>query len=119
MLPSKQIFFWQQLLTLLSNLPKTETANLKVTLQQAIEIFEGEILPQDLETALSPPTAAKTRSYVTEIHRLLRLLQIDVLFLQASRHAHTSQQRYDTYRERLNNAIAFCQAAIKQLTVDS
>jgi hypothetical protein len=110
MLPSKQIFFWQQLLTLLSNLPKTETANLKVTLQQAI---------QDLETALSPPTAAKTRSYVTEIHRLLRLLQIDVLFLQASRHAHTSQQRYDTYRERLNNAIAFCQAAIKQLTVDS
>jgi hypothetical protein len=113
MLPPKQTFFWQQLSHLLSSLESEEKDRLRAKLQEAIEIFEGQILPQHQEDELSPPVAAKMRSYVTESHRLLRLLQMDVMFLQAARNSLTSQQRYDAYQERLNTLIKFCQAAIE------
>jgi hypothetical protein len=116
MLPSKQTFFWQQLCHLLTELQTMEKYQIQAKLQEAMELFEGEIIPQSQEDELSSPITATMRSYITESHRLLRLLQVDIVFLQAARNSDTSQQRYDLYQQRLNTLIKFCQAAIEVST---
>jgi hypothetical protein len=109
MLPTEQILMWQQLLMLLSNLPTDSIPDLKISLSQAIEFFEAEILTQDLDR-LEDPIAGKMRSYLTESHRLLRLLPIDLMFIAAARTPTTSQQRRQAYQDKLDLLLQYCQA---------
>jgi hypothetical protein len=109
MLPTEQILMWQQLFILLSNLPIDSIPELKVSLSQATELFETEILTQDLDR-LEDPIAGKMRSYLTESHRLLRLLSIDVMFIATARNPTTSQQRRQAYQDKLNLLLQYCQA---------
>jgi hypothetical protein len=111
MLPTEQILMWQQLFMLLSNLPTDSLPDLKVSLSQSIEFFESHILPQDLDN-LPDPIAGKMRSYLTESHRLLRLLPIDVTFIAAARNPITIQQRRQAYQEKLDLLLKYCQAVI-------
>ena len=111
MLPSAQILMWQQLYTHLTNLPTESSSELKVSLGETIELFESALLGQDLD-ALPDPIAGKMRSYVTESHRLLRLLPIDAMLMAAARNPTTSQSRRQAYQEKLNLLLQYCQAAI-------
>jgi hypothetical protein len=125
MLPTEQILMWQQLASLLSDLPTDSIPELKVSLSQAIEFFEREILSQSdveaspSETATVPvdriedPIAGKMRSYLTESHRLLRLLPVDVMFIAAARNPTTAQQRRQAYQDKLNLLLQYCQAIIQ------
>ena len=112
MLPTEQILMWQQLFTLLSNLPTDSLPGLKVNLSRSIEFFESHILPQDLDN-LPDPIAGKMRSYLTESHRLLRLLPIDLTFIAAARNPDTLQQRRQAYQEKLDLLLKYCQAVIE------
>jgi hypothetical protein len=105
MLPSAQILMWQQLYTHLTNLPTQSPSELQVSLNKTIEFFESALLAQDL--------AGKMRSYVTESHRLLRLLSIDVMLMAAARNQTTSQPRRQAYQAKLNLLLQYCQAAIE------
>jgi hypothetical protein len=109
MLPTAQILIWQQLFIQLSNLPTDSIPNLKVSLNRAIEFFEAEILTQHLDD-LPDPIAGKMRSYITESHRLLRLLCIDVMSIAAARNPTTIQQRRQAYQDKLNLLLQYCQA---------
>jgi hypothetical protein len=111
MLPTEQILMWQQLFTLLSELPTDSIPDLKVSLTRSIEFFESQILPQDLDS-LPDPIAGKMRSYLTESHRLLRLLPIDLTFIAAARNPTTLQQRRQAYQEKLDLLLKYCQAVI-------
>lgn len=111
MLPSQQILLWQQLFNLLSNLPDAATPDLKTSLQRAIELFESEILCQSFDE-LPDPIAGKMRSYLTESHRLLRLLSIDALFIAAARNPATAEKRRQAYRDKLNLLCRYCQDII-------
>jgi hypothetical protein len=111
MLPSKQILLWQQLFNLLSSLPEPEDSNLKTSLSKAIELFESEILAQSLDE-LPDPIAGKMRSYLTESHRLLRLLSMDAIFIAAARNPATAQQRHQAYRDKLNLLCRYCQDVV-------
>jgi hypothetical protein len=111
MLPSQQILLWQQLFNLLSNLPDPATPDLKTSLRQAIELFESEILCQSFDE-LPDPIAGKMRSYLTESHRLLRLLSMDVLFIAAARNPATAEHRRQAYRDKLNLLCRYCQDII-------
>jgi hypothetical protein len=111
MLPTKQILIWQQLFTLLSNLPTEATSDLKTSLSLAIELFETEILSQNIDD-LPDPIAGKMRSYLTESHRLLRLLSIDLMSLSAARNPTTLQQRHQAYQDKVNLLRQYCQAVI-------
>ncbi|MCW6038753.1 heterocyst frequency control protein PatD [Spirulina subsalsa FACHB-351] len=53
--------------------------------------------------------APRQQSLLTEIHRTLRLLQTDVLFLQASRQKATFSQRLVLCRQRIDQLQQFCQ----------
>ena len=112
MLPTEQILMWQQLFTLLSELPTDSISDLKVSLNRSIEFFESQILPQDLDS-LPDPIAGKMRSYLTESHRLLRLLPIDLTFIAAARNPTTLQHRRQAYQEKLDLLLQYCQAVIK------
>jgi hypothetical protein len=111
MLPIEQILIWQQLFNQLSNLPSDSIPNLKVSLSRAIELFESEILTQSVDE-LPDPIAGKMRSYVTEVHRLLRLLPMDIMFVATARTPATKQQRDRTYQEKLNLLQQYCQAVM-------
>lgn len=111
MLPSQQILLWQQLFNLLSNLPDGASADFKTSLRQAIELFEAEILSQSLDE-LPDPIAGKMRSYLTESHRLLRLLSMDAMFIAAARNPATAEQRRQAYRDKLNLLCRYCQDII-------
>jgi hypothetical protein len=111
MLPTEQILIWQQLFTLLSNLPTDSIPNLKASLILAIELFESEILPQNIDD-LPDPIAGKMRSYLTESHRLLRLLSIDVMLIATARNLTTIEQRRQAYQDKLNLLCQYCQAVI-------
>ncbi len=112
MLPTEQILMWQQLFTLLSNLPNHSIPSLKASLNNTIEFFETEILSQDIDR-LPAPIAGKIRSYLTESHRLLRLLPIDLMFIAAARNPATVQQRRQAYQAKLDLLLQYCQAVIK------
>jgi hypothetical protein len=111
MLPTEQILMWQQLFTILSNLPTDSISDMKVSLHRSIEFFESQILTQDLDR-LPDPIAGKMRSYLTESHRLLRLLPIDLTFIAAARNPTTLQQRRQAYQEKLDLLLKYCQAVI-------
>jgi hypothetical protein len=120
MLPTEQILMWQQLFNLLSDLPTDSLPDLKVSLSHAIAFFESEILARSsvCETApetddrIEDPIAGKMRSYLTESHRLLRLLPVDVMFIAAARNPTTAQQRRQAYQAKLNLLLQYCQAII-------
>jgi hypothetical protein len=111
MLPIDQILMWQQLFTLLSSLPTDSSLDLKIGISKAIELFESQILTQNLDH-LSDPIAGKMRSYLTESHRLLRLLSIEAMFMAAARNPITLQQRRQSYQQNLDLLLQYCQAVI-------
>jgi hypothetical protein len=112
MLPIDQILVWQQLFNLLSNLSTESIPELKISIGKAIELFESQILTQSLDD-LADPIAAKMRSYLTESHRLLRLLPMDVMFIAAARNPPTYQQRLQAYQAKLDLLLQYCQAVIE------
>ncbi len=111
MLSTEQISIWQRLLTILSNLPTDSIPDLKLALRQATELFEGQILTQNIED-IQPPNAGKMRSYLTESHRLLRLLPLDVMFVEVSRNPTTTLERRQAYQDRLELLIRYVEAVM-------
>jgi hypothetical protein len=109
MLPTEQILIWQQLFTLIGSLSTDSIPDLKARLSQAIELFESKIITQDLDR-LPDPIAGKMRSYVTESHRLLRLLSMDVMLITTARTPATILQRRQAYQDKLNLLLQYCQA---------
>ena len=108
MLPTEQILSWQQLFNLLTNLPTDSIPDLKVSMGDAIELFESKIITQDLDE-LPDPIAGKMRSYVTESHRLLRLLLTDVMLIATARNPATISQRRQAYQDKLDLLLQYCQ----------
>lgn len=67
--------------------------------------FQEQILPLPA-SELSPELAGIWQALQTELHRNLRLLQTEVLRLQAARQSPTQQQRLQAVRDRLQSAIS-------------
>lgn len=52
-------------------------------------------------------------SYKTEISKQLRLLEVDIMFLQGARHSTTLQARLKAIEERIDTLLGYCQAIIQ------
>ncbi|MEH2375770.1 heterocyst frequency control protein PatD [Nostoc sp.] len=55
----------------------------------------------------------RVQSYQTEMSKQLRLLEIDVMFLQGARQASTAQTRLQTISDRLIILIQYCDAILQ------
>lgn len=78
---------------------------------QAVQQAFQDILNLGLD-GLDPAQAANAQSYYTEINKQLRLLSMDVMFLQASRQTATSQQRQQQMSDRLERLLSYCEALL-------
>ncbi|HLP90242.1 MAG TPA: heterocyst frequency control protein PatD [Nostocaceae cyanobacterium] len=100
---------YQLLLTFLQQLRTDLTNNLLVAgevrsrLNSLQQVFLQQIAPLvDLDS--------REMSLRTEISKQIRLLEIDVMFLQGARQAATVQSRMQTIGDRLTTLIQYCQA---------
>lgn len=87
-------------------------ALLKEKFQSCQQIFQCQIAnltDKDRE----PSEMARWQSFQTEVHRLLRLLEMDVMFLQASRRSTTAAARAISMSERIKTLIGFCDALLQ------
>lgn len=91
---------------------EADPATLKSLFSQLQQQFQGEIMTLTGED-LTGDTFSRWQSSQTEIHRTMRLLQNDMMFLQTSRSAKTSQQRLATVRDRVGKLINFATVFIQ------
>ncbi|MEA5472173.1 heterocyst frequency control protein PatD [Spirulina sp. 06S082] len=75
-------------------------------------------IPKDIPETISQTISQHTsqwQSLHTETHRTMRLLQTDIIFLQASRKETTIQQRQAACLTKIEHLIAYCQQILTQL----
>lgn len=71
---------------------------------EAQQLYQTQLLP----LMAASPAAAKFVSYQTEINRTLRLLGMDVAFLQSAKNSSTIQKRQAQMLKRLQTLLEFC-----------
>lgn len=90
----------------------TNASELRQGMASLQKFFQQDIVPLTTQY----PTE---QSYQTEISKQLRLLQIDVIFLQGARQAETANSRVNALIERLTTLIGYCDAILKMDKVAS
>lgn len=101
---------FSQLLNQLQQLMAQENLDLEKILAMKKEVqqfFEIQIMSLD-NLELDQSIAFQIKSYLTEMHKELRLLYVDLIFLQASRNPQTRQTRLATIKDRLKTLIGYC-----------
>ncbi|MDQ2096354.1 MAG: heterocyst frequency control protein PatD [Tychonema bourrellyi B0820] len=90
-----------------------ERAELAVEYRKVQQFFGNQIMRADsgeLDELGTPPE----QSYLTEIHKQLRMFGTDVTFLQASRQPATVTGRQTAAIARLNTLIGYCGALLEK-----
>jgi hypothetical protein len=117
MLPPIHQKSYQNLLALLSGvqeqlqMPHPPLASVSEQIQQVQQVFAEQIATLSGEE-FDPAIAMRWQSLQTEIHRALRLLATDLLFLRSSQKAATAEQRLANVRDRVEKIIGYCQVLI-------
>lgn len=103
---------YQEFATLLEQLRSDVTTTgvdvpiLRQRLLQLQQWFVQQIVPIcDLDS--------RQQSYQTEMSKQLRLLEIDVIFLQGARQSATAQARIKTIGDRLTSLLQYCNAILQ------
>jgi hypothetical protein len=77
----------------------------------AQQLYQQQLLPSLVET----PAAATLVTYQTEINRALRLLGMDVTFLQSAQNPMTQQKRQAQMQQRLKTLLEFSEGLQAEL----
>ncbi|MGB3513157.1 MAG: heterocyst frequency control protein PatD [Microcoleaceae cyanobacterium] len=117
MLPAEHNQQYQKLSQLLNQLQQTvaerETDKILAHKTEVQQFFETQIVILD-NSELDRSVASLVQSYLTEIHKQLRLLNMDVTFLQASRNSQTREKRLATISDRLETLRGYCLTIVSQ-----
>lgn len=81
-----------------------------VTFKQAQQRFDQFLQLRDRD--VDPSLVSRLQSYVTEIHKQMRLLEMDFRFLQTSRQTATLQARQTQMRSRIATLIRYCRSLL-------
>ncbi|MEG4628479.1 heterocyst frequency control protein PatD [Microcoleus sp. AR_TQ3_B6] len=110
---------YEELQQALEKLQKTaaqdnlDRAALAIEYRKVQQFFGNQIMraeSDELDASETPPE----QSYLTEIHKQLRLLGTDVMFLQASRQPATAKARQTAAIARLNTLIGYSGALLQK-----
>ena len=71
--------------------------------------FQQKIIVIEIDDQLAAADESTVRSHNTEINKYLRLLGMDLTFLQAAKQPATVQQRQAQIRDRIQTLLTFCQ----------
>lgn len=91
--------------------PNSRVTVLSQKLLEVRQVFQEEVMQLENDE-LTGDLASHFVSIQTEMHRALRLLGTDILFLRSSKQVATSQQRLSAVRDRLNQLIGYCQVIL-------
>jgi hypothetical protein len=91
--------------------PNSRVAAISEKFVQVQQVFQQEIMSLTSDE-LAEDEIARFVKVQTEMHRNIRLLGTDLMFLRSSKQATTSTQRSSTVRDRLNNLMGFCQVML-------
>lgn len=86
---------------------RPDGVSLRESVDRTQTFFQSQVLSLPLE-GLDRTDVHRTQSYNTELHKQLRLLATDVLFLGSARQAATVQQRQAQLRDRLTILLRYC-----------
>jgi hypothetical protein len=89
----------------------THELQMKYWVNELQQIFKGRILSLNLDE-LKPELEQRVRSLQVEINKQLRLLGMDMMFLQAARQPETLQQRQNQILERVRMMQRYCEMAM-------
>jgi hypothetical protein len=113
MLPNLYQALYRDLLETLSRLIELSSqdpwdiAMFKSTLAQLQQLFSTQVLSLNLDD-LEPRLEHQVQSFNVEINKQLRLLTVDLLFLQSAKQTTTIAQRLQQVRDRLTTLIRYC-----------
>lgn len=85
---------------------------LKQSFQQLKATFETEIMGIS-EGDFDPAVESLIQSYLTETHKQMRLLEMDLKFLQAARQSATFNSRLIPFQNRLNTLLSYSEEILK------
>lgn len=76
------------------------------------QFFQQQIVTLDADD-LALDSEPRVRSYQTEMSKQLRLVEMDVMFVQAARQQETHQQRQVQLSNRIQTLISYCDALLQ------
>ena len=79
---------------------------------QVQQFFQQQVGPLEL-AELDGAIAPRVQAVRTEMQKELRLLAMDVMFLQAARQSVTQQQRQEQLGDRLEKLLGYCQVLLE------
>lgn len=80
--------------------------------QDVQQLFHSQISSLSADD-LAPEQASRWQSLQTELYKQMRLLDTDMMRLQASRSSATSLSRSSTLRDRIHTLIQYCEALLQ------
>ena len=93
--------------------PDFDQSALKTDALTVQQFFEDQVRSLDLE-ALDPISGQRSHKFHVEINKQLRLLTIDVMFLQTAKQSATSQQRSGQMGDRISTLLRYCDALLEE-----
>ncbi|WP_414587073.1 heterocyst frequency control protein PatD [Scytonema sp. PCC 10023] len=90
---------------------KVDAPQLRQSVTSLQQFFQQQIVPLVNDT--DSIDEGRLQSYQTEISKQLRLLEIDVIFLQGARQASTARHRLDAIGDRLTTLIEYSNAILQ------
>ena len=100
----------KQLHSTLSSAPLNQP-KLKQTFEQLKITFQTQIMRINASD-FAPPVESKIQSYLTETHKQIRLLEMDLKFLQASHQSTTLNTRLSQIQTRLDLLLSYGEAML-------
>ena len=100
----------QSLQTLQNQVTQANPDQMKLRSQflETQQWFQQKIIGLEVDDQLEPADESTVRSHNTEINKHLRLLGMDLTFLQAAKQPTTAQQRQAQIRDRIQTLLTFC-----------
>ncbi|MBE9192846.1 heterocyst frequency control protein PatD [Gloeocapsopsis crepidinum LEGE 06123] len=95
-----------------ANRAQPDVVKLHEVFQQAQRLFGQQIITLD-SSDLEPSVASRVRSYHTEIDKQLKLLRMDMTFLQAARQPETIIARKEQICLRIQTLINYCNVLLE------
>jgi inactivated superfamily I helicase len=93
---------------------ESEGSTLAAAISEMQQFFQSQVVGLPTE-GLAPADESRTQSYNTELHKQLRLLASDAMFLGSARQGTTLHQRLDRVRDRLALLIRYCDTLLDNL----
>lgn len=118
MLPSLQRQCYQEFQQALEHLHKKvaatdlEVAPLRDEFQDLQQLFQSRIVSLSADD-FDPDYAYRWQSFQTEIYKQMRLLETDVMLLQASRSSATTLARAAGVSDRIKTLMKYCEALLQ------